>query len=363
MSQKIKVAILFGGRSTEHSISLLSAQNVINALDKDKFEPLLIGIGKDGRWHYNADSIKLLHKDDPNKIALSPDQEAIIISQNADEHSVISLSDKTEITKIDVIFPVLHGTYGEDGSIQGLAKLANIACVGCNILGSAIGMDKDIMKRILRDSNINVAKWCTQRASEPRLKYEDVANELGTELFIKPANLGSSVGVSFVNNADDFDRALEEALKYDPKVIIEEKLSGREIECAVLGNDQPQASLPGEVIPKNNFYSFENKYIDENGAALKIPADLNEEQIQTIQEYSLATYKLLECRGMARVDVFLTENNTIIVNEINTIPGFTNISMYPKLWEASGLAQKDLISKLIELALEEHNKQNQLKLK
>ena len=363
MKEKTKVAILFGGRSTEHEISLLSAQNVIQALDKDLYEPILIGIDKSGKWHYNRDSLKLMHGDDASKVALAIEQNAVLLSQNANERSLILQHSNETIATIDVIFPVLHGTYGEDGSIQGFAKLANIPCVGCNLLGSAIGMDKDIMKKLLRDANIAVARWQTQRTSEPMLDYEDVSRDLGKELFIKPANLGSSVGVSFVENAEDFNKALHHALEFDNKVIIEEKLVGREIECAVLGNDQPEASIPGEVIPKNQFYSFESKYLDESGAQLMIPAELSDEQIKLIQSVSIDTYKTLECQGMARVDVFLCQDDKIIINEINTIPGFTNISMYPKLWEISGLDQTSLITRLIELAIEAHGQQNKLRLK
>lgn len=362
MTQKLKVAILFGGRSTEHEISLLSAQNVLRSLDRERFDPVLIGIDKKGRWHYNKDSMDLLNSQDASKISMNAIDSPVLLSQNADEKRIISLENNEEICSIDVIFPVLHGTYGEDGSVQGFAKLANIACVGCDILGSAVGMDKDIMKRILRDSDIKVAKWLTQRASDPRITYAEASEKLGAELFVKPANLGSSVGVSFADNEKDFDEALESALSYDPKVIIEEKLSGREIECAVLGNQHPKASIAGEVIPKNDFYSFESKYLDENGATLKIPAELDADQLNAIQKISLETYKVLECKGMARVDVFLIANGDIYINEINTIPGFTNISMYPKLWEISGIPQKELVSKLIDFALEAHEQQNKLRL-
>jgi len=357
------VAILFGGRSTEHEISLLSAQNVIKALDKTRFDPVLIGIDKKGQWHYNHDSLQLLNARDARQISLVTDNKPVILSQNTDARDIILSDSYQKLTKIDVIFPVLHGTYGEDGSIQGLAKLANIPCVGCDILGSAIGMDKDIMKKVLVYEGIPVARWLTQRASDNRMSYAEVAGKLGKELFIKPANLGSSVGVSFANNEKAFDEGLESGLLYDPKVIIEEKLTGREIECAVLGNDTPEASLPGEVIPKNDFYSFENKYLDEKGAVLKIPAELTDKQIKKVQEISIRTFKALECKGMARVDVFLDSKDNVTVNEINTIPGFTDISMYPKLWEVSGLPQLELITRLIELALEARQKENKLRLK
>ncbi|NNE14556.1 MAG: D-alanine--D-alanine ligase, partial [Saprospiraceae bacterium] len=254
MEQKIKVAIVFGGRSTEHAISLLSAQNVLNSLDLAKFEPVLIGIDKNGCWHYNENSMSLLNAQDANSIALGKLDQPIILSQNTNDRSIVSKKSNEVITKVDVIFPVLHGTYGEDGSIQGLAKLANIPVVGCGILGSAVGMDKDIMKRILRDANINVAKWVTVRQNTDGVNYDDIVKKLGNELFIKPANLGSSVGVSYTKDEDSFFKGLESALTFDPKVIIEEKIIGREIECAVLGNSQPRASIAGEIIPKDGFY-------------------------------------------------------------------------------------------------------------
>lgn len=362
VKEKIKVAIVFGGRSPEHSISLLSAQNVLASLDKEKFEPVLIGIDKQGQWHYNEKSMSLLNAQDAGSIQMNHLDNPVLLSQNTDEKTLTSIKSNEVVSQIDVLFPVLHGTFGEDGSIQGLAKLANIPVVGCGILGSAIGMDKDIMKRILRDDNINVAKWITVKNTSQGIRYKDIINGLGNELFIKPANLGSSVGVTFSKDEDSFFKGLNEALQFDPKVIIEEKIVGREIECSVLGNENPKASIPGEIIPKDGFYSFESKYIDESGAKLQIPADLTEQQIQNVQSLALKTFKILECSGMSRIDMFMQEDESLIINEINTIPGFTDISMYPKLWEHSGLPQEGLISKLIELAIEAHQKQNRLKL-
>lgn len=362
MKDKIKVAILFGGRSTEHSISLLSAQNVLRSLDKEKYEPVLIGIDKKGHWHYNENAMSLSNASDANTIALADVNNAILLSQNTNDHTISLVETNKIISKIDVIFPVLHGTYGEDGSIQGLAKLANIPIVGSGILGSAIGMDKDIMKRILRDSSIGVAKWITVKHSAVGLNYKNITSQLGHELFIKPANLGSSVGITFSKDEKSFFDGLKNALTYDPKVIIEEKIIGREIECAVLGNENPKASIPGEIIPIDGFYSYESKYLNESGAKLQIPAKLTSQEIEKIQHLAIETYKVLECLGMSRVDMFLQKDGKLIINEINTIPGFTNISMYPKLWEHSGLPQQALISTLIELAIEAHIKQNNLKL-
>ena len=360
MGSKLNVAILFGGRSPEHKISLLSAQNVLKSIDREKYNPVLIGIDKTGQWHYHNQAMSLLHANDVDKIALDDTRYKVLLSQNTNERSLIMQSDNDLISTIDVIFPILHGTYGEDGSIQGLCKTANIPCIGCGILGSAVGMDKDIMKRILRDADIKVSKGITVRNTAEDIRYDSIESSLGNELFIKPANLGSSVGVSYSDNQDKFYDALNNALKYDHKVIVEQKITGREIECAVLGNHNPKASIPGEIVPKSSFYSFENKYVDAEGAELHIPAKLTDDQIKRIQKLSIDTFTVLECRGMARVDMFLTEDNDLIINEINTIPGFTNISMYPKLWEATGLNQTDLISELINLAIQENKSVNNL---
>ncbi len=361
---KIRVAVLFGGRSTEHQISLLSAQNIIKSLDREKYEPVLIGIDKAGRWYYQQDSIQVLHGSDPKKIELTGIDTEILFSQNTNDHYITSVNaiDREPLSGIDVIFPVLHGTYGEDGAIQGLAKVANLPCVGPGILGSAVGMDKEIMKRLLRDGGIASAKWVTLRRRDiPNIDIDAIVDELGTELFVKPVNLGSSVGISFVRRKVDLQAAIMLAFQYDNKVLIEERVIGREIECAVLGNDDPIASIPGEVIPKDGFYSFEAKYVDEQGAKLAIPADLTEEQIEAVKKLSIETFVQLECSGMARVDMFLTEDDRLLINEINTLPGFTNISMYPTLWKISGISNLELIDRLIQLAIEEYERDNELK--
>ncbi len=356
------MAILFGGRSPEHNISLLSAQNVYQSLDKTQFEPLLIGIDKAGIWHLNDSNMQIAQGDNASQISMSDVSNPVLISQNTDKQGVVSALNQSKLSDIDVLFPVLHGAYGEDGSVQGLAKLADLPCVGCGILGSAVGMDKEIMKHVLRSNGISVAKWVTVRQHNPDIDYNETVDRLGQELFIKPANLGSSVGVSYSDNKASFEQGLNAALKYDPKVIIEEKIAGREIECAVLGNHNPQASIPGEIVPKKDFYSYESKYLDEKGAELLIPAPLSSEERDRVKALALKTYIALECRGMTRVDMFMTESGQLIINEVNTIPGFTNISMYPKLWEASGLTQTKLMTKLIELAIEEHQTLNKLSL-
>lgn len=352
MGRKIRVGILFGGKSAEHEISLRSAKNVAEAINKDKYDVALIGIDKTGRWLPPKRSSALLSEtsipSSDTSMALAPGENGEIMSAT-----------EPEAGQIDVVFPILHGPFGEDGTVQGLLRLANVPFVGAGVLGSAVGMDKDVMKRLLRDAGIPIGKFLVATEEGP-VAYEKAKKELGLPLFIKPANLGSSVGVSKVTNAEDYKRATEEAFTYDSKIIIEEFIKGREIECAVLGNERPTASVPGEVIVHSDFYSYEAKYIDENGASLQIPADIPKDIAEKIKELAVQTFKVLGCEGMGRVDSFLTEDGHIFVNEINTIPGFTNISMYPKMWEASGISYSDLIDTLIGLAIERFEKQKKL---
>ena len=261
---------------------------------------------------------------------------------------------------VDCIFPVLHGTNGEDGTVQGMLKLANIPFVGASVLGSAVGMDKDVMKRLLRDAGVPVCKFITLNYRE-KISFEKAKKELGMPLFIKPANMGSSVGINKVKNKSDFNKAIKEAFKFDVKVIIEEFINGREIECSVLGNDKPIASIPGEVIVKDEFYSYNTKYINENGAIIQVPADLSKNIVKRIKDLSVKTFRVLNCEGLGRVDGFLTKSGKYYINEINTIPGFTSISMYPKLWEASGLTLPKLLDKLIDLAVERFEREKKLK--
>jgi D-alanine-D-alanine ligase len=262
---------------------------------------------------------------------------------------------------IDVVFPVLHGPFGEDGTVQGLFKLANIPFVGAGVLGSAIGMDKDVMKRLLRDAKIPIAKFLVfERPDQNTISFTKVRKALGLPVFVKPANLGSSVGISKVNKKNQFADAVRLAFRYDNKIIIEEGIDGREIECSVLGNEKPVASLPGEIVVQHDFYSYHAKYLDDQGARLEIPARLPKNIVKKIQQTAVQAYRVLCCEGMARVDFFLRPNGQVLVNEINTIPGFTKISMYPKMWDASGLSYSRLIDRLITLALERARKEKQL---
>lgn len=362
MVKKIRVAVLFGGRSAEHEVSLQSARNVIDAIDQEKYETVLIGIDRKGAWFLNDESMPLLNSDNPRLIALNKCQNPVSLIPGDQQGVLLSLQNPASIQAVDVLFPVLHGPYGEDGSIQGLAKLANVPCVGGDILGSAIGMDKDVSKRLLRDADIPVARHiCLRRNGPEKDLSKQIQQVLGFPVYIKPANMGSSVGVVKVSNAAELLPAINIAMQYDTKIVIEEAIAGREIECSVLGNDDPIASAVGEIETADGFYSYEKKYIDENAAVLKIPADLDQSTLHKVQATSIAAFKVLESRGMARVDMFLTENNEVYINEINTIPGFTAISMYPKLWEASGLSYTELIDRLIQLALDEHKEKSALK--
>jgi D-alanine-D-alanine ligase len=315
--KKIKIGVLFGGKSAEHEVSVLSAQNVIKALDKAKYQITPVRINGDGK--FNAEMVK----------------------------------------RFDVIFPVLHGPFGEDGSMQGLLKLAGVPFVGAGVLGSAVGMDKDIMKKLLRDAGIPIGKFLTVKAAE-KINFSNAKKLLGLPIFIKPANMGSSVGVNKAKNEKEFKKAIAEAFKFDNKILMEEFIDAREIECAVLGNDHPMASVPGEIIANQEFYSYDAKYIDE-GSICEIPAKIDKKTAKRVQELALQTFQALNCEGLGRVDCFLKKDGTVLVNEINTLPGFTNISMYPKLWAASGIPQTKLLDRLIDLAIERFRKEKNLK--
>jgi len=362
MSKKLRVGILFGGRSAEHEVSLQSAKNIIDAIDKNTYEVVLIGIDKNGGWHLEEGSRFLLRTTESELRELPASGENLALVPGKREEQLVALSGQQTLGSLDVVFPVLHGPLGEDGTVQGLLKLANIPFVGAGVLGSAVGMDKDVMKRLLRDADIPIARFIVlNKYSATEVDFDDARDQLGLPLFIKPANLGSSVGINKVRDREEFDRAVRDAFKYDNKVLIEECIDGREIECSVLGNAQPVASVLGEILPRHEFYSYEAKYLDENGAVLEIPAKVAPEISERIRQTAIKTFSTLCCEGMARVDFFLRNGEEIIVNEINTIPGFTRISMYPKLWEASGLPYGELIDKLIALAMEKFEREKGLK--
>ncbi len=363
MRKKIRVALLFGGRSAEHEVSLQSALNVYDAIDKDKYELVLIGIDQNGKWHLNDAHEFLLNANKPDQISLKSGIGNLALIPGEESHVIVDVTKKQNIGVIDVAFPILHGPFGEDGSVQGLLKLADIPYVGSGILGSAVAMDKDVMKRILAQAGIPQARFLTfNYVDKDSLDYETIADKLGSPFFVKPANLGSSVGIGKVHNVEEFSPITKRAFEYDNKIIIEEFIKGREIECSVLGNADPIVSIPGEVRARHEFYDYDAKYVDQNGAEMEIPARLDPEIIKKIQTLALQSFHALCLSGMARVDFFLKENGEVLINELNTIPGFTRISMYPKLWEASGITYSDLIDRLIQLAIEKFEQDRRLKI-
>jgi D-alanine-D-alanine ligase len=377
--KKITVGIIFGGKSAEHDVSLQSAKNIYDAIDRDRFDPVLIGIDKSGKWRLanekregrkekSEEKSAGLAPSSGDPVALIPESGGVLTKilppeqhSHPDPHCSLLIS-HCSLSKLDVVFPILHGPFGEDGTVQGLLKLAGVPFVGSGVLGSAVGMDKDVMKRLFRDAGIPVGKFLAFGRHGPIPPFAEIKAALGCPFFVKPANMGSSVGISKVHNEAEFSAAVNEAFQYDTKIVIEEFIQGREIECAVLGNENPAASVPGEITPSHEFYSYEAKYLDEKGAALQIPAGLDGETEKRIQEISIKVFQTLCCDGLARVDSFLREDGEIIVNEINTMPGFTRFSMYPKLWEACGISYTDLITRLIELAMEKHGKERALKI-
>ena len=359
---KQRVGIVFGGKSAEHEVSLQSAKNILEAIDKSKYEVVLLGIDKQGEWHLNDASGFLLNADNPALIALNRSGENVALVPGSASQQLITRQQAQPLSQLDVIFPIVHGTLGEDGSLQGLLRMANLPFVGSDVLGSAVSMDKDFTKRLLRDAGLKVAPWISvTQAQRARLDAQAVIDQFGLPLFIKPANQGSSVGVSKVDHIDDLAAALDLAFTFDRKVLIEQGIKGREIECAVLGNDEPEASPCGEVVVHDAFYSYDTKYISADGAQVVVPAAISEQASEAIRAVAIRAFQALECFGMARVDVFLTESGEIVVNEVNTLPGFTNISMYPKLWQAAGLSYSELITRLIELAQQRHQQSSQLK--
>jgi D-alanine-D-alanine ligase len=359
MKKKLRVAILFGGKSAEHEISLISARNIVAAMDKNKYDIVAIGIDKQGCWHLD-EGAKLLIGGDKTKVEFRNSTNATAIMPGNSATPMVPRSGAAKLADIDVVFPILHGPFGADGTVQGLLKLANLPFVGAGVLGSAVGMDKDVMKRLLRDAGICIGKFMAFERSD-EINFAKVKRTLGMPLFVKPANLGSSVGISKVTKFSQFSAALREAFRYDNKIVIEEFILGREIECSVLGNDHPIASLPGEIVVNHDFYSYDAKYIDAQGSRLEIPAKLPAKLIREIRQIAIQVYKAVCCEGMGRIDFFVQANGRVVVNEINTIPGFTRISMYPKMWEASGIPYNKLIDRLISLALERFRREQRLR--
>lgn len=348
---KKSVAIVFGGQSCEHEVSLQSARNVINAIDRNNYYITLIGIDKKGRWLRFDERDYLHNADDPAHIKLSESGRLLSLQPGSDAAQFVEVHTGLELPRVDVVFPLIHGSYGEDGSLQGLLRLLDIPCVGPDVLASAACMDKDVTKRLLRDAGIAVAPFVVLHRGES-MDFASVSAQLGLPLFVKPASQGSSVGVSKVTDEASYAAALKLAFDYDNKLLIEQGVMGREVECAVLGNHAPSVSVCGEVIANDEFYAYDTKYLNDGQARIAIPAELPAELGEAVRKVALQAYRVLGCAGLSRVDFFVTPAQEIIINEINTLPGFTSISMYPKLWQASGLSYPQLIDRLIELALE-----------
>ena len=357
---KTSVAILFGGQSSEHEVSLQSARNVINAIDRGTYDLTLIGIDKQGRWLRFDERDYLLNGSDPAKIKLSASGQLLSLLPGATGGQFIDVASGVELPRIDVVFPLIHGAFGEDGSLQGLLRLLAIPFVGPDVLSSAACMDKDVTKRLLRDAGIAVAPFVVVSRGES-VAFATVAAELGLPMFVKPASQGSSVGVSKVTDEASYMAALSLAFEFDHKVLIETGIVGREVECAVLGNRQPQVSVCGEVIANDEFYAYDTKYLNGDQARIAIPAELADDLSDEVRDVALRAYQVLGCAGLARVDFFVTETRDIIINEVNTIPGFTSISMYPKLWQASGVSYPELIDRLIRFGLARAEEARQLK--
>ncbi|WP_407308915.1 D-alanine--D-alanine ligase [Desulfosporosinus sp. SB140] len=358
--QKIRVVLLFGGRSGEHEVSLNSAQSVFKAIDRNRYQIETIGINKQGQWLWGLQPQDVLDKGFP-ETDQAP-QVTLVVDPSNPRFIALDGRPLPDDGKFDVIFPVLHGPYGEDGTLQGLLEMANVPYVGSGVLGSSLGMDKDRMKVVFLEKQLPLARYVTFLRSDYFKESEsciaDIETKLGYPCFVKPANLGSSVGISKAHHRSELIEALNVAAAFDRKLVVEENITGREIEVAVLGNDDPKASLPGEILPAEEFYSYEAKYSDI-GSSLKIPAPLDESVVKQLQGMAIDAFRAVEASGLSRVDFFVTDENQIFLNEINTLPGFTEISMYPKLWGATGIHYSNLIDHLIDLGIERfQDKQN-----
>lgn len=364
MDSKRRVAIFFGGKSAEHEISLISGMNIVKALDHDKWEPVLIGINKQGRWFLQEETKVLQQSDDPKQVKLSSEEQQIAVLPGEGGARFYLPGEGKTLEPVEVAFAILHGPNGEDGSMQGLFEQLDLPYVGPGVLGSAASMDKEVAKRLLRDHGIPNSNFVAFRVEDrASISFDEVSKQLGMPVFIKPANMGSSVGISRAHDRESFEKAVDLAFVFDRKIVIEEEIRGRELEIAVLGNEVPAGTLPGEVVPEGGgWYSYEAKYIDASGARLFVPAaGLDEEIIARMKEMAVRTFKALDCEGLSRVDFFLREDGELMINEVNTLPGFTKISMYPQLWDKEGIGYSELIDRLLELAIDRHAARKALK--
>jgi D-alanine-D-alanine ligase len=356
MKERQYVAVLCGGRSPEHEISLCSAWNLVNAVDRDRFRVLLIGIDKHGRWWLQDEEAFLAQQPFAGSMSLTQSSEPLAVVPGNAGSSLYNIEKGVYLDEIAVVFPMIHGPNCEDGSMQGLLRQLNLPFVGPGVLSSAICMDKDIAKRLMQQAGIPTSRFvsCT-RAGRHSVSFEEISNELNLPLFVKPANMGSSVGVAKVDGESSFYQALDEAFRYDNKIVIEEFVDGREIECAVLGNEGPVSSVPGQYVHADEFFAYDTKYLKGQEVTMEIPAhDMDEEMMEAAKNLALRTYSCLQCEGLARVDIFLTADGRFLVNEVNTLPGFTNSSMYPGLMGSAGIPYTELVTRLIDLAIERH---------
>lgn len=359
--KKLRIGIVYGGRSGEHEVSLASARTVIDNLDRDKYEIVPIGITNQGTWLLGTEPAQLIAAGQGIEQEGSSQTTAVTLTGDPTVRRLIPLQGNAPLQddgQLDVIFPVLHGTYGEDGTLQGLLEMANVPYVGCNVLGSALGMDKEKMKMVFSSVGLPIGPYLVYRRNQwerdPQVILDTIERQLGYPNFIKPVNLGSSVGINKAHYRSELEHAMNIAAEYDRKIIIEQGIECRELECAVLGNDEPIASIVGEVIPSNEFYDYNAKYLD-NKSQIVIPADIPQATAEEVRRQAVQAFLALDLSGLSRVDFFLEKGtNKVYINEVNTLPGFTQISMYPKLWAASGLAYADLLDRLIELAIERH---------
>jgi D-alanine-D-alanine ligase len=358
-SAAVRIALVFGGRSAEHEVSLRSARSVFEAMDKSRYDVIPVLITQEAAWFRMPP--------DATSFDVGADlsgKDRLLFSPDPEHRGFLALNAcRVEPMTVDVVFPVLHGTYGEDGTLQGLLELSNVPYVGCGVLASAVGMDKILMKAAFKESGLEVGPFFWFLRSEWEDRRSGIMRRLEKSkfpVFVKPANLGSSVGITKVGDPSGFDAAVTLAASYDRKILVEDGIYGRELEVSVLGNDKPEASLPGEVIAHSDFYDYEEKYISDT-AELVIPADLSPQSIEAAQSAAVTAFRAVDGSGLARVDMFLATDGRVVVNEINTLPGFTSISMYPKLWEATGLPYSDLIDKLVDLALERHREKQTIR--
>jgi D-alanine-D-alanine ligase len=358
--KKLNIGLIFGGKSGEHEVSLVSARSIFEALDKKKYDVQLIGVDRNGSWHLGKNQSIWIGEKGVGKLKLNTKLPTVTAISEKGKVFLIDIRNGKRLASVDVFFPITHGTFGEDGCLQGFLELLDAAYVGPNVLGSAVGMDKDVMKKLFREAGIPIGKFYTL-SRNGKQNINAIVKNLKFPIFVKPANLGSSVGISKARNKKELHKAIKVAFQFDHKIVLEEAIQGREIECSVLGNERPIASWPGEIKLASDFYSYEAKYINDQASTPVPKADLDKKTVKKVQELAIKIFQILNCEGMGRVDFFLKKNGEILANEINTLPGFTSVSMYPKMFAESGMPYPKLLDTLIQLALERKERNAKLK--